>query len=117
MGCYCVNSEQPDGICNEDYRIKFLCCQECPYGQISYWTPWFNRDTPGGDGDYETLADLLKEGKAVCPQPFDVQCLTKSGAKPTESINVGPKLGCSCINSEQTDLRCVDYKVRFKCCK
>lgn len=24
-GCYCVNSEQDDGVCNFDYRVRFLC--------------------------------------------------------------------------------------------
>ena len=60
VGCYCVNAEQPDGVCNHDYRVRFLCCQDCPYGQSSYWTAWFDRDNPGGVGDYETLTDLLK---------------------------------------------------------
>ena len=26
VGCYCVNNNQPDGKCDYDYQVKFLCC-------------------------------------------------------------------------------------------
>jgi hypothetical protein len=28
-GCWCTNSEQPDGKCDFDYEVRFLCCQHC----------------------------------------------------------------------------------------
>lgn len=31
------------------------------------WTPWFDRDDPSVTGDYEGLADLIKEGMIFVP--------------------------------------------------
>ena len=121
VGCYCKNTEQPDGVCNYDYKVRFLCCRECPYGQNSYWTSWFDRDNPSGNGDYENLSLLLAEGKPICKVPIDVQCVTLNGlsiAATGEIVHYSPTTGCYCVNAEQPDGKCnYDYKVRFKCCK
>ena len=42
-------------------------------------TTFYDRDNPSGVGDYETLADLLKEGKPICKNPFDVLCVALDG--------------------------------------
>lgn len=85
VGCYCVNAQQPDGTCDYDYQVRFQCCQECPYGQNSYWTSWFDRDNTGGVGDYEMLSLLISEGNAICKVPIDVECRTKNGGIPASS--------------------------------
>lgn len=122
QGCYCVNSEQPDGKCDNDYRVRFKCCQECPVlGQTATWTTWFDRDNPSGFGDYETLVDLIKEGKPICQKPMGVECQTLSGIPASatgEIVIFSPSVGCYCKNADQPDKKCdYDYQVRFKCCK
>ncbi len=121
IGCYCVNAEQTGGKCKYDYQARFLCCRECPYGQNSYWTSWFDRDNTGGYGDYETVVDLINEGKDVCKVPIDVECMTKEGIPAIstgEIVHMIPSIGCYCVNAEQTGGKCkYDYQARFKCCK
>jgi hypothetical protein len=36
------------------------------------WTPWFDRDDPSVTGDYEGLADLIKEGNDICAKPVGI---------------------------------------------
>ena len=36
------------------------------------WTPWFDRDDPSVTGDYEGLADLIKEGNDICAKPVAI---------------------------------------------
>lgn len=82
------------------------------------WTPWLNRDSPGGSGDYETLNDFLKEGKA-CPAPSGIECQTQDGRNWTETGQVyscAPDKGGLCKNSDQQGGGgCLDYRVRFRC--
>lgn len=86
--------------------------------QGSEWTPWLNRDTPGGSGDYETLAEFLKAGKA-CQEPTDIQCQTTDGKNWRDAGQVyicDAKKGGICANGEQqSGVRCLDYRVRFLC--
>lgn len=39
---------------------------KCP--RNARWTVWFDRDNPSGFGDYETVADLFREGRG-CRRP------------------------------------------------
>lgn len=84
------------------------------------WTAWFDRDDTSGYGDYETLIDLRKEGKLICPKPVTVECSTLSGipaASTGEIVVYNPSVGCYCVNADQPDKRCnYDYRVRFGCC-
>lgn len=47
----------------------------CPLtSPVLEWTIWFDRDNPSGNGDYETLTELLNEGKPICKVPVAVNC-------------------------------------------
>ncbi len=82
------------------------------------WTPWLDRDNPGGSGDFETLRDFLEAGQA-CECPLDIECQTTSGKSWQSSGQVyecSKMRGGICKNSEQTGSRgCLDYRVRFQC--
>lgn len=77
------------------------------------WTEWWNRDAPGGNGDFEDRA--LMSG--VCAEPLAIEAQTGGVdyRKTGEALTVSPQYGLSCRNSEQPDGRCQDYKVRFYC--
>lgn len=82
------------------------------------WTPWINSDRPGGNGDFQTIKGLTKDGK-LCANPVDIECRV-AGIK-TESHKTGETLTCDtvsghlCSNKDQSDGRCEDYEVRFAC--
>lgn len=81
------------------------------------WTPWLDRDNPSGKGDYETLVDFLQNGQA-CPNPAGIQCQTLNGVDWTQTGEVyscTAALGGYCINTNQPDGSCLDYRVRFLC--
>jgi len=107
-GGWCVNAEQPDGICNYDYRVKFYCD---PRGS---WTSWMNRDTPGGNGDYEIGFPNPCNGMI----PMNAVVETTGGTRleyTGESVYVDPSQGGWCLNAEQPDGICNDYRVKFYC--
>lgn len=83
------------------------------------WTSWFNRDTSGGSGDYETLGNFISGGYDVCSDPIDYQCNTTAGVPcflTGEKVHCSNHLGCYCKNSEQGDGYCnYNYMVRFLC--
>jgi len=105
--------------------------QECP----CTWSGWLNRDQPSGKGDYETLPDLIKEGKLKCRRPLAVQCRYRpNGAMWGSQIGTGttypatltpPGLagyhcetlkGGWCVNNEiKPKGQCKDSEVRFCC--
>lgn len=79
----------------------------------TYWTRWFDRDNPGGYGDYEG-----RRWFPICDEPTDIQCKTVDGVdwKDTgEAVSCTTRLGLSCVNKRQSDGRCEDYKIRFLC--
>ena len=81
------------------------------------WTPWLNRDAPGGVGDFETLRDFVDAGQA-CPAPRAIECQTRDRISWEEagqvySCTVGR--GGVCRNDDQPDSTCLDYQVRFLC--
>lgn len=107
----------------------------CPPGQDCpcTWSPWLDRDDPGGAGDFETLVDLVKEGKIKCKRPLAVQCRYKGGAlwgsqvasytlPPTPPtgytcLSSGPSAGGICQNAKTMPkgTKCKDSEVRFCC--
>ncbi|XP_061684425.1 mucin-5AC-like isoform X2 [Syngnathoides biaculeatus] len=118
-GFICKNADQKSGHCS-DYKVRFVCpiafCKE-----KECWTPWFDRDNPSGTGDYETLADLLKENPGkVCEHPIEIEVKTKSGASVGTTGDVihtsNAHTGFICRNRDQLhDGLCADYQVRFLC--
>jgi cartilage intermediate layer protein len=102
--------------------------QECP----CTWSGWVNRDQPSGQGDYETLPDLIKEGKLKCRRPLAVQCrYTPNGAVWGSQIGTGTTYppaptaagyhcetlkGGWCVNKDLKPTgTCKDSEVRFCC--
>lgn len=83
------------------------------------WTAWLDRDNPSGSGDYETFNDFVNAGQ-IDPAciPIDIQCQTTGGTDWTqacENYTCSPTVGGVCRNSQQPDLFCQDYRVRFRC--
>ncbi|XP_058231868.1 cartilage intermediate layer protein 2-like [Hemibagrus wyckioides] len=84
------------------------------------FTQWFNRDNPGGSGDYEILDRLRVEypGK-ICSKPLSIEARTLSGvlASQTEQVFAyyNTVHGFACVNNQQVNGRCMNYKVRFRC--
>lgn len=87
------------------------------------WTPWFDRDNPSGNGDYEMLADLVAKGQ-VCGEQIDIQCRTTSGTpwdQTGQPYHCALPAGGYCQNSDQPQTtislkpKCQDYEVRYCC--
>ncbi len=83
-----------------------------------HWTPWMNRDQPGGYGDAEALEAFIRTGK-VCSRPIDIQCRTRAGKDWLDAGQVytcNRNVGGSCLNHTQAEgEKCLDYEVRFLC--
>ncbi len=82
------------------------------------WTRWLNRDAPGGKGDFELLKDFIDAGKA-CRSPEGIQCQTLGGMdwrRTGEKYSCTPERGGVCLNRDQDDKKCENYRVRFRCC-
>ncbi|XP_061667076.1 uncharacterized protein LOC133495980 [Syngnathoides biaculeatus] len=117
-GLLCLNREQFGSLC-VDYKVKFTCsgqfCSECQTG-------WFDMDDPEGHGDFELLSDLRQKypGK-ICHQPVAIQVQTVSAesasSTPETFLRLDAAYGFACVNADQTDKSCEDYKVRFTCPK
>jgi len=83
------------------------------------WTNWLDRDNPSGSGDYETFNDFVSAGQ-IEPSciPIDIQCQTTGGTDWTqagETYTCNPTPGGVCVNAQQSDGYCQDYRVRFRC--
>ncbi|XP_033113936.1 fibrillin-2-like, partial [Anneissia japonica] len=83
-------------------------------------TGWFNRDSPLGEGDIETLEDLKRENPyLLCDFPFGIECQTTSGVPYTATgqvVKCEASIGLICRNAEQKHGdTCLDYRVRFRC--
>jgi Mucin-2 protein WxxW repeating region len=101
----------------------------CGGDELCKWTAWVNRDLPSGQGDYETRADLIKEGQIKCKQPLAAQCRYRGGvlwgsqiASYQASSSAGPGYRCEtiaggwCVNSQTVPKNtCKDSEVRFCC--
>lgn len=86
-----------------------------PPPRLCKWTQWYDRDNPGGVGDYE---DRVSQIPAVCANPSAVECTTTGGVDWTQTgevVTCTPSAGCYCVNANQPDGHCQDYIVRFCC--
>ncbi|XP_046689338.1 cartilage intermediate layer protein 1-like isoform X1 [Silurus meridionalis] len=84
------------------------------------YTQWFNRDSPTGFGDYETLDRLRVEYPGmICLKPLTIEATTLSGLSASSTGQVfeyyDPVHGFACVNSQQKLRNCLNYKVRFGC--
>ncbi|XP_078681206.1 uncharacterized protein LOC144916087 isoform X3 [Branchiostoma floridae x Branchiostoma belcheri] len=113
-GFVCIEDEQDDDTCL-DYEVRF-CCPPC-----TVWTAWYDRDNPGGTGDWETLTDLRDENPGqICPTPTEIEARVIATGQ--EAYDTGESFlyydttnGFACQNNKQKDDRCMDYEVRFCC--
>lgn len=81
------------------------------------WTAWLDRDNPSGNGDYELLTDFVAAGQ-VCANPIGIACETTTGIPHTQTGEVyscSVTNGGTCVNANQPDGACLDYRVRFLC--
>ncbi len=88
------------------------------------WSPWFDRDNPSGDGDFETIADLTKQFSG-CVKPVAIECRVKSTKAKWQTArqvyNCDLQVGGSCRNSKQPNYSarnrtiCTDYEARISC--
>lgn len=89
---------------------------DCINGQ---WTPFYDRDNPGGSGDYETFSHLrARHSRVLCSNPIGIDAQTTGGVNYKETgqvLQVGVTTGLVCRNNEQSNRRCLDYRVRFCC--
>ncbi|XP_072305241.1 uncharacterized protein [Eucyclogobius newberryi] len=121
-GFVCKDTDQKDKKCS-DYRVRFscyspFCAEECTVEVC--WSDWFDRDNPGGTGDWENLSLLQKQypGK-ICKKPEYIEVVTVSGNVPATATGqdfliFNPTEGFVCKN--KPGQYCKDYKVRFGCC-
>ncbi|XP_077422338.1 mucin-5AC-like [Vanacampus margaritifer] len=119
VGFVCRNCDQPHrGKC-ADYQVRFLCPLEfCKPKECK--TPWFDRDNPGGTGDFELLENLQNENpNKICLFPLDIEVKTVAGnslSSTGDAISVlDANTGFVCKNEDQRDGTCSDYQVRFTC--
>jgi hypothetical protein len=110
-GFSCINAQQSDALC-DDYEVAYFC----PSSTGS--TSWIDDDGPAGAGDYERVAANV-EKHATCEDPIGAQCsLVSSGADWTttgEVVRCTASEGMVCVNNQQSDGQCHDYKARFVC--
>nr|XP_046229567.1 uncharacterized protein LOC124050775 [Scatophagus argus] len=119
-GFICRNSDQTSKrLCN-DYRVRFSC--HPPFcGQGVCFSDWYDRDNPGGSGDWELLRDLRSEFPGeICDHPLYIEAVTTDTMTPAVETGeifeiYSPSRGFVCRNTDQASGSCSDYKVRFGC--
>ena len=85
---------------------------ECRSGQ---WSPWDDRDNPGGTGDWE-LIHLRSDYEELCKTPEAAEArVVSTGAMVTNQVGDFGLTGLACQNEHQVDGQCLDYQVRFCC--
>ena len=58
---------------------NFLFIDQQPICRNGNWTKFFDRDNPSGNGDYETLRDIIRENpRSVCSNSTGVHCRLKN---------------------------------------
>jgi hypothetical protein len=106
------NSIEP--LCQSSPIRDWIGSGNCSSGT---WTSWLDRDIPSGTGDWETLVEFVNAGQA-CPNPIDIQCQTVDGIDWTQTGQVytcNASWGGICVNDDQPNGTCLDYRVRFLC--
>ena len=83
------------------------------------WTPWYNNDTPEGEGDDESLQSIRSRYPgAVCEFPSDFQARVASTGLAIDSnsnnVFASRLTGLECLNIFGPP-GCEDYEIRFCC--
>lgn len=84
------------------------------------WTPWLNRDDPGGTGDFETRHSFTP---SVCASASAIEArvvgsstvYTPGSATPDNLHMFSTSDGLACRNADQGSGVCRNYEVRFFC--
>ncbi|XP_042607306.1 uncharacterized protein LOC122142030 [Cyprinus carpio] len=122
-GFACVNAGQTGGGVCDDYKVRFSCpetfCSTCR-------TSWFDRDDPDNPGDREIWKDI-QTSPYVCTSrvtylPIAIEVVTTVSGSPallTGNLfqEFDPHEGFECVNDQQDEGVCQDYKVRYTCPK
>ncbi|XP_059807591.1 mucin-2-like [Hypanus sabinus] len=83
-------------------------------------TEWFDIDDPSGDGDSEVINLIrIQFPNGICLHPTACEVETTSGV-PASQTGENVQLcsitaGFTCVNNEQSDQSCQDYRIRFTC--
>ncbi len=80
--------------------------------ETSYRTEWLNRDTPSGNGDYETYKDFVPVPCKDGYSPTNVE-FVRLDWKTNQKVHISTA-GGYCLNSENSE-GCVNYKIKFYC--
>uniref|UniRef100_W5N565 hyaluronoglucosaminidase n=1 Tax=Lepisosteus oculatus TaxID=7918 RepID=W5N565_LEPOC len=104
------------------YGEHFTVTATSQWIQGSEWTEWFDRDDERGSGDWEKLADLRNAfPDKICANPLDIEAATHDGIASNLTNEVFHKIdkdyGFVCLNKDQPNGICNNYKVRFLCGK
>ncbi|XP_048245023.1 mucin-5AC-like isoform X2 [Haliotis rufescens] len=131
----CMNTDQKGGKTCSDYEIRVFC-DECskptaapsanpsiptavPKTCDNKWSDWINRHEPDAVGETEkvTKEDLDRHcaggsvGEVECDTVSDNMAYYLSG----DIVKCDAQTGLSCKHSDNTPMKCHDYKLRFKC--
>ncbi|XP_067650638.1 mucin-5AC-like [Haliotis asinina] len=131
----CMNTDQTGGKTCSDYEIRVFC-DECgkptaapsvksyvptasPKACDNKWSDWINRHEPDGVGEIEkvTKEDLDRHcaggsvGEVECQTVKENMAFYLSG----DIVTCDAQTGLSCKHSDNTPMKCHDYKIRFKC--
>ncbi|KAJ1178579.1 hypothetical protein NDU88_003824 [Pleurodeles waltl] len=130
-GFVCHNKDQSPPVCF-NYQVRFLCCSyeacneppaaDCLLAHETLtWTDWVDTTNPKtGDGDIETMPNIIAAGNDVCSAPRDVQCraedypdtpITELG----QEVKCDKLFGLTCYNKEQQNPPCLNFQIRFLC--
>jgi hypothetical protein len=78
------------------------------------WSQWYNLDDPNGDGDIEIIS--LKKGLKCDSSEIEVFTIDDIPAEKTKQNYYQDKAyGFICLNKDQSNGKCLDYKIR-QCC-
>jgi len=135
-GLVCRGQHQHSGVC-QDYRVRYFCPKGSMRNEVVedrliedrilmgevYWTEFSSFNDPEEYGDVEYLLDYKNfmgdAGSCDHPLGIDVQTIDGIPASQTGEVfkMLKPDKGFVCLNQDQTDGKCLDYKVRFLCPK
>ncbi|XP_023669607.2 cell migration-inducing and hyaluronan-binding protein [Paramormyrops kingsleyae] len=122
QGTKASSEAQSSRVFQSVYGDHFTITATSQWMQEAEWTDWFNRDDERGTGDWEKLADIHKAfPDRTCNSPLDIEVGTRDGVPSNLTGEIFYKIdrsyGFVCLNKDQPDGMCQDYRVRFLCGK
>ncbi|XP_018619429.2 cell migration-inducing and hyaluronan-binding protein isoform X2 [Scleropages formosus] len=122
QGTKASSQAQSSRVFQSGYGDHFTITTTSQWVQEAEWTEWFDRDDERGSGDWEKLADIRSAfPERLCSSPLDIQAETHDGVPSNLTGQVFYKndkdYGFVCLNKDQPNGICHNYKVRFLCGK